>query len=123
MVTKEEFTNIILVVKEYYKKEEKLTKYLHEFLMDGHSIVNFTGKLRNTLLNLLAKNFSEKYAANILQDIETFIYEYLFSNKTFKINYTENGIKKEYKINAIDELYDFIQEFYVNTKGENDEDI
>ena len=123
MVTKEEFTNIILVVKEYYKKEEKLTKYLHEFLMDGHSIVNFTGKLRNTLLNLLAKNFSEKYAANILQDMETFIYEYLFSNKTFKINYTENGIKKEYKINAIDELYDFIQEFYVNAKGENNEDI
>lgn len=123
MVTKEEFTNIILVVKEYYKKEEKLTKYLHEFLMDGHSIVNFTGKLRNTLLNLLAKNFSEKYAANILQDMETFIYEYLFSNKTFKINYTENGIKKEYKINAIDELYDFIQEFYVNTKGANNEDI
>ncbi len=123
MVTKEEFTNIILVVKEYYKKEEKLTKYLHEFLMDGHSIVNFTGKLRNTLLNLLAKNFSEKYAANILQDIETFTYEYLFSNKTLEINYTENGIKKEYKINAIDELYDFIQEFYVNTKGANNEDI
>lgn len=123
MVTKEEFTDIILIVRKYYEKEEKLTKYLHEFLMDGHSIVNFTGKLRNTLLNLLAKNFSEKYAADILQDIETFIYEYLFFNKTLKISCTENGIKKEYKINAIDELYDFIQEFYINTKGVNNEDI
>ena len=113
MVTKEEFTNIILVVKEYYKKEEKLTKYLHEFLMDGHSIVNFTGKLRNTLLNLLAKNFSEKYAANILQDMETFIYEYLFSNKTFKINYTENGIKKEYKM-ILNGIQNLIIKLYLN---------
>ncbi len=123
MVTKEEFIDIVLLIKKYQEKEEKLTKYLHEFLMNGHSVVNFTGKLQNTLLNLLAKNISEKYATNILQDIETFIYEHLFSNKPLEISCVENGIKKEYKINAIDELYDFIQEFYINTKGANDEDI
>lgn len=123
MVTKEEFIDIILLIRKYQEKEEKLTKYLHEFLMDGHSVVNFTGKLQSTLLNLLAKNISEKHATSILQDIETFIYEYLFSNKPLEISYVENGIKKEYKINAIDELYDFIQEFYINTKGANNEDI
>lgn len=123
MVTKEEFIDVILLIRKYQEKEEKLTKYLHEFLMDGHSVVNFTGKLQSALLNLLAKNISEKYAAHILHDIETFTYEYLFSNEPFEISCFENGIKKEYKINAIDELYDFIQEFYVNTKGVNDEDI
>ena len=56
MVTKEEFVDIILLIRKYQEKEEKLTKYLHEFLMDGHSAVNFTGKLQNSLLNLLAKN-------------------------------------------------------------------
>ena len=123
MITKEEFINVILTIKQYWEQEKKLTDCFHGFFMNGHSVVNFTGNLQEVTLKLLAKNISEKYYDDILQDIESFVYEHLIFNTPYEVSYIKDGIKKEYKINTIDKLYDFIQEFYVNTKGANNEDI
>ena len=110
MISKAEFVKIIDTIKDYYEKEEKLTKYLHEFFMDGYSAVDFCSELIDVTIKLLAKNFSEKHEASIEDDISWFVYENDFGKKEFSIRYIipSTKDKKEYKITSIEEMYDYI---------------
>ena len=115
MITKKEFIETIDIIKEYYEKEEKLTKYLHEFLMDGHSVVSFVGELTDITIKLLAKNISEKDKQSLEDDINWFIYENDFGEKEWSICYIipSTKDKKEYKITSIEKMYDYIVEMYL----------
>lgn len=110
MITKEEFIKTIDVIKDHYEKEEKLTKYLHEFFMDGHSVVEFGGGLINKITELLAKNMSEKYWEIIVNDIEYFIYGCDFGDKPFVVSIKKDTTTKDYYLDSSSKLYDYIRE-------------
>lgn len=110
MISKSEFVKIINTIKDYQEKEEKLTKYLHEFFMDGHSVVDFCSELVDIIVKLLAKSISEKEERSLEDDISWFVYENDFGRKGFSICYIipSTKDKKEYKITSIEEMYDYI---------------
>lgn len=109
MISKSEFVKIINNIKDYHEKEEKLTKYLHEFFMNGHSVVDFGSELIYTIVKLLAKNISEKYDVFIEDDINWFVYENKFGKNKLSIYYTlGDGVKKKYKITSTEKMYDYI---------------
>ena len=106
MISKSEFVKIINNIKDYHEKEEKLTKYLHEFFMNGHSVVDFGSELIYTIVKLLAKNISEKYETPLKVTINWFIYENDFGkNKLSIYDILKDGTQKEYKITSVEKLY------------------
>jgi hypothetical protein len=112
MISKTDFVRAINAIKSYWANEEKLTKYLHEFFMDGHSVVDFGNELTNTIVKLLAKNISEKHEVSIKDYIEWFIYENDFGKRKLSIYHTlEEGTEKEHKITSTEKMYDYIVKY------------
>ena len=111
MITKKEFIETIDVIKEYNEKEEKLTKYLHEFLMNGHSVVNFGNELINKIIELLAKSMSEKHWGKIINNIEHFMYDYNFGNNPSVVSIKKDTTTKDYYLDSSSTLYDYIIDY------------
>lgn len=111
MLCKEEFIKTIDVIKEYYEKEEKLTKYLHEFLMNGYSVVNFGNELISKIIELLAKSMSEKHWEEIINNIEHFMYDYNFGDKPSVVSVKKDTTIKTYYLISSSVLYDYIMDY------------
>lgn len=117
MITKEEFIEAIDIIKDHYEKEEKLTKYLHEFFMDGHSVVGFGGRLVDKIIELLAKNISEKYWKTIFNDIEYFMYNCNFGGNPNTISIKKDTTTKDYYLDSSSKLYDYIIDYIIDYLG------
>lgn len=111
MITKEEFIKTIDIIKEYYEKEEKLTGYLHEFFMDGHSVVDFCNKLIDEIIELLAKSMSKKHWGKIVNNIEHFMYDYNFGDKPSVVSVKKDTTTKDYYLDSSSKLYDYIIDY------------
>lgn len=111
MITKKEFIETIDIIKEYYEEEEKLTGYLHEFFMDGHSVVNFGNELINKIIELLAKSMSEKHWEQIVNDIELFMYDYNFGGNPSVVSIKKDTTTKDYYLDSSSVLYDYIMDY------------
>ncbi len=111
MITREEFVKTIDIIKEYYDKEEKLTEYLHEFFMDGHSIVNFGNELIHKITELLAKSISEEHWETIVNNIEHFICEVILGGNPFIVRIDKDTIIKDYYLDSSSTLYDYVMDY------------
>lgn len=113
MLSKQEFLEVLDTIAEYHKKEEKLTKDLHEFFMDGHSVVSFTGKLEELLLKHLCLNISEDNYYDIYDSLSLFVYQNEFGKVPYElIWHKKDGTTKDYSIKSSSEMYDWIIEFF-----------
>ena len=116
MLSKKDFIEALDVIAEYHRKEEALTKALHECFMDGHSVVSFTGKLEGFLLKQICMNISEENWQDIYDNLSLFVYEYDFGEKPYEVEWhittaTDNIVRK-YSIKSNSEMYDWLAEFF-----------
>jgi len=113
MISKKDFIEALDTIAEYQKKEEKLTKDLHEFLMNGHSVVSFTGKLQDILLKQISQRISEDDWQSVYDNLTLFAYEYDFGKIPYElIWHKKDETEKSYDIKSSEEMYDWLVEFF-----------